>query len=136
MYRNILVAIDIAAPERARRIISRAKQLLDEGGTIVLLTVVEELPEYIISEIPPDFSAAAHRDTEARLVQLRERNGVTAEIEVRHGGPAREILAAAEARNVDLVILASHRPDLSNYFLGATADRVVRHAQCSVLVDR
>ncbi len=46
------------------------------------------------------------------------------------------ILAAAEAHGADLIILASHIPDFSNYFIGATADRVVRHAKCSVLVDR
>jgi nucleotide-binding universal stress UspA family protein len=33
-------------------------------------------------------------------------------------------------------MIASHIPDIYNYFIGATADRVVRHAKCSVLVDR
>ena len=68
--------------------------------------------------------------------ELRKRHGLDAELEVRQGAPARELLAAAAEHKADLIVLASHRPDLSNYFLGATADRVVRHAQCSVLVDR
>lgn len=41
-----------------------------------------------------------------------------------------------QRHKADLIIIASHTPDFSNYFIGATADRVVRHAKCSVLVDR
>ena len=43
---------------------------------------------------------------------------------------------ALNENKADLIIVASHTPDISNYFIGATADRVVRHAKCSVLVDR
>ena len=39
-------------------------------------------------------------------------------------------------RDADLILIASHVPDFGNYFIGATADRVVRHSKCSVLVDR
>ena len=59
-----------------------------------------------------------------------------AAVEVRNGSPATAIIAAAEERRADLIIIASHIPDIYNYFIGATADRVVRHAKCSVLVDR
>ena len=40
------------------------------------------------------------------------------------------------AQGVDLIIVASHRPGLQDYFLGSTAAKVVRHAKCSVLVIR
>ena len=43
---------------------------------------------------------------------------------------------AAEDDKVDLIIIASHKPGLQDYFLGSTAARVVRHASCSVLVVR
>ena len=36
----------------------------------------------------------------------------------------------------DLLIIASHRPGLQDYFLGSTAAHVVRHAACSVHVIR
>lgn len=136
MYRNIIVAIDAMAPEKAERIVPRAKKLLQEGGKLVLLAVVEDLPGYVLAEVPADISLDARKEAEGRLAQLRSHYDIEADIEVRQGAPAREILAAADARKADLIILASHRPDFSNYFLGATADRIVRHAQCSVLVDR
>ncbi|HEV7435148.1 MAG TPA: universal stress protein [Pseudorhizobium sp.] len=136
MYNTIIVAIDVTTPEKAERIVPRAKKLLREGGNIVLLAVVEDLPGYVLAEVPANISRDARREAEAKLVELRRHHNVAADVEVRQGTPAREILSAADVRKADLIILASHRPDFSNYFLGATADRIVRHAQCSVLVDR
>ncbi len=37
---------------------------------------------------------------------------------------------------IDLIVLASHRPDLSDYFVGLNAVRIERLANCSVLVAR
>jgi nucleotide-binding universal stress UspA family protein len=42
---------------------------------------------------------------------------------------------AAEAA-VDCIVIGSHRPGLTDYFLGSTAARVVRHAPCAVHVLR
>jgi nucleotide-binding universal stress UspA family protein len=66
---------------------------------------------------------------------VREAN-VQASVEVGSGQTHRAILAAAEERNVDLIVVASHRPGLQDFLLGSTAARVVRHATCSVLVKR
>ena len=62
--------------------------------------------------------------------------GIKTDVGIRTGHPANEILEAASKFDVDLIIVASHRPGLSDYFLGSTAARIVRHAQCPVLVDR
>ncbi len=35
-----------------------------------------------------------------------------------------------------MIIIASHRPDITTYLLGSNAAAVVRHAECSVLVWR
>ncbi len=70
------------------------------------------------------------------LDKMRAEIKVRTRAELRTGQPASNILAAAEAHGADLIMVASHRPDISNYFLGSTADRVVRHADISVLVDR
>ncbi|CAD7027861.1 universal stress protein [Pseudorhizobium endolithicum] len=136
MYSKIIVAVDAAAIDKADRIVPRAVKLLREGGSIVLVSVVEDLPGYVLAEVPVGISLDARREAEARIEDLRRRHGLAATIEVRQGAPARELLTAAAEHDADLIILASHKPDFSNYFLGATADRIVRHAQCSVLVDR
>jgi universal stress protein F len=61
---------------------------------------------------------------------------VQVDIDLRGGRPAEEIIAAAAECNADLIMLASHKPGLSDYFLGSTASRVVRHSPVSVLVSR
>jgi len=136
MYKTILVAVDIAQMDKAERILRKATQLSASGGRILLINVVEELPAYVVSDLSVDMLVDARRTAETELTELRSRTGVTADIEIRQGAPAREILAAAEDTHADLIIVASHVPDLSNYIIGATADRIVRHAKCSVLIDR
>jgi universal stress protein F len=136
MYKKIIVAVDVSALEKGERILRTATNLLDTGGMILIVNVVEDMPAYLVSELTIDLTVAARQDAERQLVELREKAGIEADIEIRQGAPAREILAASEEQGADLIIVASHIPDLSNYLIGATADRVVRHATCSVLVDR
>ena len=136
MYKKIIVAVDVSALDRGERILARAAGLVDEGGRIVLLNVVEDLPGYILAEVPVSISKDARADAREKLTDLSRRLGVEADIEVRQGPPAHEILSVAQALDADLVIIGSHKPDLSNYFIGATADRFVRHSKCSVLIDR
>ncbi len=46
------------------------------------------------------------------------------------------ILDLAANIEADLIIMASHRPEMRDYLLGANAAKVVRHAKCSVMVVR
>jgi nucleotide-binding universal stress UspA family protein len=136
MYKKIIVPVDISKFEQGEKALRKAAKLLDAGGKIILLNVVEDLPGYLAIDLPVDLIENALKDGKARLVELKEHTGIQATVELRSGAPAREILASAEAHGADLIIIASHMPDYTNYFIGATADRVVRHAKCSVLVER
>ena len=136
MYKKIIVPVDVGALDKGEKILAKAAALLDAGGEVVLLNVLEDMPGYLAIDLPVDLMENALGENKAKLVQLKEKLGLNAKVEIRSGAAAREILAAAEVHGADLVIVASHRPDISNYFIGATADRVVRHAKCSVLVDR
>ncbi len=136
MYRKILVPVDLSNAEKAERTLKKAEALLDDGGQIVLVNVVEDLPNYLAIDVPMDIIENAVKDAENRLAVLKEKSDRIGAVEIRSGAPAREILGLAEETNADLIIIASHTPDFTNYFIGATADRVVRHAKCSVLVDR
>lgn len=55
---------------------------------------------------------------------------------VANGTVYEEILKAAKETKCDFIVMASHRPELKDYLLGPNAARVVRHAECSVLVIR
>lgn len=136
MYREIIVAVEIGALANGEMTFRKAASLLDSGGEIILLNVVEDIPTYLGVDIPVDLIENAAKDAQEKLQGLIVSTGIPAKVEISHGRPASGILASAEANMADLIILSSHMPDFSNYFIGATADRVVRHAKCSVLVDR
>ena len=61
--------------------------------------------------------------------------GFEAEIVVRLGKPADEVLAYAESADMDLIIIATHgRSGIARWRLGSVADVIVRHAPCPTIV--
>lgn len=137
MYGRIIVAMDLEHITQGKALMKRAIGLLDAGGELRLLHVLDEVPGFIAAELPSDL--AERRRAEA-MVELRAMNDPSLDIniveEVRHGSPAGQIIQAAEDCNADLVMIASHKPGLRDFFIGSTAARVVRHATCSVLIER
>jgi nucleotide-binding universal stress UspA family protein len=47
-----------------------------------------------------------------------------------------EILHETKSWKADVIVLASHRPEVSDYLLGSNAAKIVRHAPISVFVVR
>ena len=79
------------------------------------------------------------RQAKARLQEIVAEvvpGDVPVEVIVKHGTPYNVILDTAAELDVDLIVLAAHRPSLKDYLIGPTTARVVRHAECSVLVVR
>ena len=136
MYKKIIVPIEMGQIEKGEKILAKAVTLLDQGGEIILLNVAETIPSYIAVDMPVDFVELSARDADTKLAELKAKITVPSRIVVKIGSPAREIIDLANHEHADLIIIGSHRPDFTNYLIGATADRVVRHATCSVLVDR
>ena len=136
MYSRIIVAVDLSNSAQSTALLKKATQLIDAGGEIRLLHVLEEVPSYIAAELPRDLSD--RRQAEARMELKTLAGGVDArvEVEVRSGAASGQILQSAEDSNADLIMIASHKPGLSDFFIGSTAARVVRHAQTSVLITR
>ena len=52
------------------------------------------------------------------------------------GHTAQTILNYAHENDIDCVVIGSHKPGLTDFFLGSTAARVVRHCRCAVHVQR
>lgn len=67
--------------------------------------------------------------------EYAQKHGAQATADVRTGHAAGQILIAARAAHADLLVIGHGRhPELHNRVLGSTAEHVVRHAFCSVLV--
>ena len=138
MYKSIVVAVDLAHGDLGKALLDRAVKLLDKGGTVRLVHVLEEVPSYVAAELPRDIGERRNAEAMVELKSMAQGAGTDAKVsaEVRSGAASGQILQSAEDNGADLIMIASHRPGLSDYFFGSTAARVVRHAQCSVLISR
>ncbi|TVP96872.1 MAG: universal stress protein [Roseinatronobacter sp.] len=137
MYGRIIVAVDLEQIEQGRALLTRAASLLDAGGEIRLLHVLEEVPGYIAAELPSDISDRRRAEAAVELrAMIDPQDDLRVAHEVRHGAASGQIIQAAEDSGADLIMIASHKPGLRDYFIGSTAARVIRHAKCSVLVER
>lgn len=136
MYSSIIVAVDLAQLDQGKELLTRALKLLDAGGKVHLLHVLEDVPAYIAAELPRDLGDRREAETRVELRDMAHGLEQHVEFEVRHGAASSQIIEAAQNAGAELIMIASHRPGLSDYFIGSTAARVVRHAQCSVLITR
>ena len=136
MYKTILVPIDIAHLAEGKLTIDLAVQHASEDTRIVLLNVVEEIPGWAAVSIPAEIIQKSSTDSQNELKAVANASGRKMDVMVRTGHSYSTILDVAEEIDADLIIIASHRPGLQDYFLGSTAAKVVRHAHCSVLVTR
>ena len=136
MYKTILVPIDMGHVVEGKSIIDVAIDNAADGAKIILLTVVEEIPNWAAINLPADIIDKSLESAHDGLKAIARASGRSMEVEVRTGHSYNTILDVAEEKEADLIIIASHRPGLQDYFLGSTAAKVVRHAKCSVLVVR
>lgn len=136
MYNHIIVAVDLSHGDAGKALLERAAKLVNAGGTVRILNVLEDVPSYIAAELPRDLNDRRQAEAKVELDLLAQGTSANVVSEVRHGAAASQILECAEDSGADLIMIASHRPGLSDYFIGSTAARVVRHSQCSVLVSR
>lgn len=135
MYKNILVPL---APDHGTvkdKSLDVARKLMCPGGKITVLTVVETVPAYLTHYLEAGREEANRRQI---AQELAAEFAATPEIAVAAvlGHPAQTILDIAERDGHDCIVIASHKPGLQDLFLGSTAARVVRHAQCGVHVLR
>ncbi|MGV4291202.1 universal stress protein UspF [Citrobacter freundii] len=140
MNRTILVPIDISDSELTQRVIAHveAEAKIDDAQ-VHFLTVIPSLPYYLAysAELPAmdDLKAEA----KSQLEEIIKKFNIPTDrvhIHVAEGAPKDKILEIAKKLPADMVIIASHRPDITTYLLGSNAAAVVRHAECSVLVVR
>ncbi len=136
MYQTILVPIDMAHVAEGKSNIDIAVQHAAPDADIILLNVVEEIPTWAAAELPGGLMEKSIESSRGELQTIASASDKKMEVEVRTGHSHSTILEVAKEKAADLIIIASHRPGFQDYFLGSTAAKVVRHANCSVLVIR
>jgi universal stress protein A len=114
------------------------------GARVVCLHVVEPVVPAVgytgladpmpVADISEQLEDSAEREL-PRLTDCDELSGLEVEEVIVHGDAAAEIVRVAGERDVDLIVISSHgRTGLGRMIFGSTAEAVVRHAGCPVLV--
>ncbi len=129
MFRKIMVPVDPGAPDIARKALEIGKWLARQSEAEILLISIAERPD----------SEAAEAEAETRLQEMvdAERGDLKMDGVLTLGGRvADEIRYAAEEMGVDLIVMASHEPRISDMLFGSKSAQVALHTHCSVLVVR
>ena len=137
MYKNILVPIDPSHEERHEAALEMAEYLADAADAVITAaTVIEPVPSYIgMTDRAGELEDRALEHAKASLAGFSERSAKLKSA-ILHGSPGTEIVDYADKNDIDCIVIASHKPGLSDYLLGSTAARVVRHGRCCVHVLR
>ena len=111
------------------------------AAELILLHVAQRyLPSGELASLSTEFMQRELCDTgEKGLAALQQSLAadVPCKTVLRVGQAHTEIIDAARELEVDLIILSTHgRTGLAHVFLGSTAERIVRHARCPVLIVR
>lgn len=114
------------------------------GASIICVHVIEPIVPTVgysgmteplpIADISDQIEDSAEREL-PKFAECEECAGLDVEELIVHGDAAAEIVRVARERQVDLIVVSSHgRTGLGRILFGSTAEAVVRHASCPVLV--
>lgn len=134
MYSKVLVpmALDHGISPQTLEI---ANALCRNDGSIVALHVYEAPQGTVSAYLDEEVVKAGFESAKQNLQdKLADQPQITPAIIKGHS--ARSIIDYAKAEGVDCIVIGSHKPGISDFFLGSTAARVVRHASCAVHVHR
>lgn len=139
MYKEILLSVDLEDDNSWRKALPTAVEYAKVFGSRI--HVISVVPEFgLVRQFFPDnYENQLKESIKDRLHEFTAEKipaDITVQHIIAHGTIYEEINKAAEKINADLIIMASHRPELGDYLLGPNAARVVRHSKRSVLVVR
>ena len=122
-------AADLARQMRARLVcLHVVETMLPPVG---YAAVAEPMPAM---DIGGQLEESATREL-PKLGAREECAGLDVEEVVAHGDAAGEIVRVARERDIELIVISSHgRTGLGRMIFGSTAESVVRHSHCPVLV--
>jgi nucleotide-binding universal stress UspA family protein len=137
---KILVPLDFSATSEG--IVNYARILADgfNASVHVLHVITDPKTHGWAVEVGslPRIYQQMEEDARARLTALLGAEAGPAEIAISTGVPFAEILRYAEAHGIDLIVMGSHGQGgmLEQIMVGSVAEKVVRRAQCPVVIVR
>lgn len=139
MFERIVLGFD--GSDGARMALARAAELASRCGSEVHVVGVGRLPEY--AETRDEVDEAREHAEQFYKERVKEAaavlagRGVRVQMHVEIGKPSDAIIALATKVNADLIVVgANPHSVLRRRVIGATADKIVDRAHCTVMVVR
>lgn len=140
-FKSIIVPIDFS--DTSIKALDYALAIAEEFGSQIHLVHVLEFPAVFNSTSQPSYANwdnEAKKSATIRLAELVEEKIdelISVNSEVRFGRAYQAVCETAKEQKADLIVIGTHGfTGLKHLLLGSTAERVIRHAPCSVLVVR
>ncbi len=139
-FQKILVPLDFSKCSRVGLDYALGFAREFRSGLLLFYSVVHSYAlsdEYTALEVPNILSQQQEHAQEemARLRQEAGQGQGNIETKVAVGSPVEQIDTCVRAEGVDLIITSTHgRSGAKRAIIGSTAEQIVRHAPCSVLV--
>jgi len=135
--KRILVPTDFSDP--SVEAIRTALELVDDPTSVHVVHVLEEIehsaPTVLFGDFEDDARKERAGDFLSEFLKRHELTGLTEIVQV--GNPGIVISDYAKQSGAELVVMPSHgHHGLRRILLGSVAERVLRHAECPVLVLR
>ncbi|MFQ5730694.1 MAG: universal stress protein [Planctomycetaceae bacterium] len=134
---TIVVPVDFSG--ESSQAVDAALEMVSDVSTLHLIHVMFPLdnvsPGVVWGGITDEKREDAIREEFDKLVAGKQIDGVN--VVIRFGNPGLEIAEFAEEIDAGLIVISSHGyHGVKRWILGSVAERVIRHAKCSVLVLR
>ena len=146
-FKNILLTTDLSDNADAAR--PYAVELARKyGATLHLLHVFEDAGYYhdagmneAAAFVPMEWIESAQKERKRKLdemaADIREHDGVEADVAMRVGSAAQEIIAHADENKADCIVIATHgHTGFAHFLFGSIAEKVVRTSPCPVFTVR
>lgn len=137
MYQDILIPVDMSDEHSWKKPLSQAIDLAHKlGARLHVMVVIPAFNSMVETFFPADFEQKAYDKVDKEVHEF-VKNHIPDDIQVQTivavGTIYEEIIKTAKEVNCDLIIMGRNS-DHSNFLFGPNAERVVRHADRSVLV--
>lgn len=140
--KKILVPLDFSA--HSRKALNYAVKLAGQfSSTITVVNVVAPViyaEGMVLPAAMENLDRVSEEHARGELDKIAEEvrgHDVACDTHVLLGHPSDEIVNYAKKKETDLLLITTHgRTGLQHFLLGSTAERILRHAPCPVMVVR
>lgn len=140
MFNHILVPIEIWDPGMSARVLASAAAIArPTNASVLVLTILPDnkaIQRYKFSVSTFEEAAAAVKQELDVFVARHFPKDLKWQSLVLRGDIYRKILEVADEQKADLIVLAAHSHRVGDFLIGSNAERVARHARCSVFLVR